>query len=188
VCWGWAVTWGCRTLLFSYPIYNSLHLLTPNSQPFPPLLPLPLGNHKSVLYVYESISVFYCWACLGPLCTGSPGFQRKYLVDPGFLRPGEQRWFARYLAMQTLQIDVWDGDSLLLVGSAAVQLKVCFSHSLSCKVCHMAVLVIAQCWVLAWLLGSQIPTLLSPCLPQRKRCSQSLNSIILGYIRHQTLN
>uniref|UniRef100_A0A8C6FIF1 Nephrocystin 4 n=1 Tax=Moschus moschiferus TaxID=68415 RepID=A0A8C6FIF1_MOSMO len=54
---------------------------------------------------------------------GSPGFQRKYLVDPGFLRPGEQRWFARYLAMQTLQIDVWDGDSLLLVGSAAVQLK-----------------------------------------------------------------
>ncbi|KAB0377151.1 hypothetical protein FD755_011595, partial [Muntiacus reevesi] len=104
----------------------------------------------------------------------SPGFQRKYLVDPGFLRPGEQRWFARYLAMQTLQIDVWDGDSLLLVGSAAVQLKVCFSHSLSCKVCHMAVLVIAQCWV--------------PCLPQRKRCSQSLNSIMLGYIRHQTLN
>ncbi|KAF4018481.1 hypothetical protein G4228_010110 [Cervus hanglu yarkandensis] len=59
----------------------------------------------------------------GSFDAGSPGFQRKYLVDPGFLRPGEQRWFARYLAMQTLQIDVWDGDSLLLVGSAAVQLK-----------------------------------------------------------------
>ena len=80
-------------------------------------------------------------------------------MDPGFLRPGEQRWFARYLAMQTLQIDVWDGDSLLLVGSAAVQLKVGFSHSLSSKVCHLAVLVIAQCWVSAWLLGSQITTL-----------------------------
>uniref|UniRef100_A0AAA9TIG0 Nephrocystin 4 n=3 Tax=Bos TaxID=9903 RepID=A0AAA9TIG0_BOVIN len=59
----------------------------------------------------------------GSFDAGSPGFQRKYLVDPGFLRPGEQRWFARYLAMQTLQIDVWDGDSLLLIGSAAVQLK-----------------------------------------------------------------
>ncbi|XP_032719138.1 nephrocystin-4 [Lontra canadensis] len=54
---------------------------------------------------------------------GSPGFQLKYLVDPGFLKPGEQRWFTRYLAAQTLQIDIWDGDSLLLVGSAAVQMK-----------------------------------------------------------------
>ncbi|XP_059230221.1 nephrocystin-4 isoform X1 [Mustela nigripes] len=54
---------------------------------------------------------------------GSPGFQLKYLVDPGFLKPGEQRWFTRYLASQTLQIDVWDGDSLLLVGSAAVPMK-----------------------------------------------------------------
>ena len=145
-------------------------------------------SRKSSKYIKMINDSSYCWACLGPLCTGSPGFQRKYLVDPGFLRPGEQRWFARYLAMQTLQIDVWDGDSLLLVGSAAVQLKVGFSHSLSGKVCHLAVLVIAQCWVSAWLLGSQIPTLPSPCLPQRKRCSQSLNSITLGYIRHQTLN
>ena len=29
---------------------NSLYLLTPNSQP----IPLPLGNHKSVLHVHES--------------------------------------------------------------------------------------------------------------------------------------
>nr|XP_035920403.1 nephrocystin-4 isoform X3 [Halichoerus grypus] len=54
---------------------------------------------------------------------GPPGFQLKYLVEPGFLKPGEQRWFTHYLAAQTLQIDVWDGDSLLLVGSAAVQMK-----------------------------------------------------------------
>lgn len=64
------------------------------------------------------------WAHSRPLWTGSPGFQLKYLVDPGFLKPGEQRWFTRYLASQTLQIDVWDGDSLLLVGSAAVPMKV----------------------------------------------------------------
>lgn len=68
----------------------------------------------------------YFWTHLGPLQTGSAGFQLKYLVDPGFLKPGEQRWFARYLAAQTLQIDVWDGDSLLLIGSAAVPMKVVF--------------------------------------------------------------
>lgn len=59
-------------------------------------------------------------ACLA----GPPGLQLKYMVDPAFLRPGEQRWFVRYLAEHSLQIDVWDGDSLLLVGSAAVKLEV----------------------------------------------------------------
>ena len=46
-----------RTLLFIHSLCNSLHLLIPNSQstPLPP--PLPLGNHKSVLYVCESVSV-----------------------------------------------------------------------------------------------------------------------------------
>ncbi|XP_009694881.1 PREDICTED: nephrocystin-4-like, partial [Cariama cristata] len=52
-----------------------------------------------------------------------PGLQLKYMVDPTFLRPGEQRWFVRYLAEHSLQIDIWDGDSLLLVGSAAVKLE-----------------------------------------------------------------
>ena len=39
---------------------NSLHLLIPNSQsePTPPHL-LPLGNHKSLLYVCESVSFQY---------------------------------------------------------------------------------------------------------------------------------
>ncbi|KAJ8371145.1 hypothetical protein SKAU_G00111730 [Synaphobranchus kaupii] len=59
----------------------------------------------------------------GTVDSGSPGLQLKYLVDPGFLKPGEQRWFLRYLALHTLQIDVWDSESLLLVGSAAVELK-----------------------------------------------------------------
>ncbi|XP_063001423.1 nephrocystin-4 [Elgaria multicarinata webbii] len=59
----------------------------------------------------------------GTFNLGCPGFQLKYMVDPGFLKPGEQRWFFRYLADHTLQIDAWDGDSLLLVGSAAVKLK-----------------------------------------------------------------
>ncbi|XP_069730640.1 nephrocystin-4 isoform X1 [Phaenicophaeus curvirostris] len=59
----------------------------------------------------------------GTLNTGPPGLQLKYMVDPNFLRSGEQRWFVRYLAEHSLQIDIWDGDSLLLVGSAAVRLE-----------------------------------------------------------------
>ncbi|MGH0154034.1 UNVERIFIED_CONTAM: hypothetical protein FKN15_026339 [Acipenser sinensis] len=59
----------------------------------------------------------------GTVNSGSPGLQLKYMVDPGFLKLGEQRWFIRYLALQTLQIDVWDAESLLLIGSSAVELK-----------------------------------------------------------------
>ncbi|NXM43828.1 NPHP4 protein, partial [Gymnorhina tibicen] len=59
----------------------------------------------------------------GTLSSRPPGLQLKYMVDPAFLRPGEQRWFLRYLAEHSLQIDVWDGDSLLHVGSAAVKLE-----------------------------------------------------------------
>ncbi|NXW61333.1 NPHP4 protein, partial [Eurystomus gularis] len=59
----------------------------------------------------------------GTLSTGPPGLQLKYMVDPAFLRPGEQHWFLQYLAKHSLQIDIWDGDSLFLVGSAAVKLE-----------------------------------------------------------------
>ena len=47
-----------ETQMFIYPIYNSLHLLIPTSQSIPTLpYPPPLSNHKSVLYVCESVSV-----------------------------------------------------------------------------------------------------------------------------------
>ena len=42
-----------RTSLFIHSKFNSLHLLTPDSQ----CIPLPLGNHGSVILVHESISV-----------------------------------------------------------------------------------------------------------------------------------
>lgn len=44
-------------------------------------------------------------------------------MDPDFLKPGEQCCFVRYLAAQALQLDVWDGDSLLLLGSAGIPLQ-----------------------------------------------------------------
>lgn len=38
-------------------------------------------------------------------------------------RAGERTHLLRYLSEQTLHVDVWDGDSLLLVGSCALELK-----------------------------------------------------------------
>uniref|UniRef100_A0A8C9X5S1 Nephrocystin 4 n=1 Tax=Sander lucioperca TaxID=283035 RepID=A0A8C9X5S1_SANLU len=59
----------------------------------------------------------------GTVNSGSPGLQVQFRVDEGFLRPGEKRWFLRYLALHTMHIDIWDSDSLLLIGSTAIELK-----------------------------------------------------------------
>ena len=47
------------TLSFIHSIYNSLYLLIPHSQSVPLPSPLPLVNHKPILYVCESVSVLY---------------------------------------------------------------------------------------------------------------------------------
>ncbi len=50
-------------------------------------------------------------------------FQVKYHIDPAYLKQGEGRLFINHMANQTLHIDVWDGDSLLLIGSCSVDLQ-----------------------------------------------------------------
>ena len=40
------------------------------------------------------------------------------------MQPGEGHVFSQYLLSQALHIDVWDGDSLLLIGSTTLLLKV----------------------------------------------------------------
>nr|XP_019944234.1 PREDICTED: nephrocystin-4 isoform X1 [Paralichthys olivaceus] len=59
----------------------------------------------------------------GTVNSVSPGLQVQFRVDDGFLRPGEKRWFLRYLALHTMHIDIWDSESLLLIGSTAIELK-----------------------------------------------------------------
>ncbi|XP_053704783.1 nephrocystin-4 isoform X2 [Synchiropus splendidus] len=59
----------------------------------------------------------------GSVSSGSPGLQVQFKVDDVFLRPGEKQWFLRYLALHTMHIDIWDSDSLLLIGSTAIELK-----------------------------------------------------------------
>ena len=47
----------------------------------------------------------------------------RYTVDPSFMQVGENLSFLKYLHQQRLYIDMWDGDSLLLVGSTSIALK-----------------------------------------------------------------
>ncbi|XP_050411736.1 nephrocystin-4 isoform X2 [Patella vulgata] len=53
----------------------------------------------------------------------SPGYEIRYYIDPTYLKPGEGFLFLQHLSRQTLHIDVWDGDTLLQIGSCAVELK-----------------------------------------------------------------
>eukprot|EP00795_Rhopilema_esculentum_P007191 gene7191-12860_t len=53
----------------------------------------------------------------------SPGLQVKYTVDPAYMQPGEKRSFIRYLHEQRMYIDLWDGESLMLIGSTSAELK-----------------------------------------------------------------
>ena len=40
------------------------------------------------------------------------------------MKPGENQLFLQHLSQQTMYIDVWDGESLLPIGSTSVDLKV----------------------------------------------------------------
>ncbi|XP_053308390.1 nephrocystin-4 [Spea bombifrons] len=102
-----------RTIYFTFQFYRFQPVTTPRLQ----LVKLHPSSTDPLAHILLQINQD------GSINKGSPGYQLKYMVDPGYLKPGEQRWFRRYLALQTLQIDVWDGESLLLIGSAAVEMK-----------------------------------------------------------------
>uniref|UniRef100_A0A8B9S7I8 Nephrocystin 4 n=1 Tax=Apteryx owenii TaxID=8824 RepID=A0A8B9S7I8_APTOW len=112
---GLEVTWP-KTVFFTFQFYRFPPVTTPRLQL------VDMGKYPGsggYSHVLVPSNFHYCI----PFPVGSPGLQLKYMVDPAFLKPGEQRWFRSYLADHSLQIDIWDGDSLLLVGSAAVKLK-----------------------------------------------------------------
>ena len=58
----------------------------------------------------------------------TPGYMVSYSVDPTNLKFGEKRMFLQYLAYQTMFIDVWDGESLHLIGTATMQMKDLLRH------------------------------------------------------------
>lgn len=53
----------------------------------------------------------------------SPGYMLSYGVDPSNLKFGEKRIFLQYLAHHAMFIDVWDADTLHLIGTCTLQLK-----------------------------------------------------------------
>ncbi|KAM9752077.1 nephrocystin-4 isoform 2-T2 [Menidia menidia] len=72
----------------------------------------------------------------GTPSTGCPGLQVQFRVDESFLRPSEKRSFLRYLADHNMHIDIWDSDSLLLIGSTAIELKHMLRHGKSAVQAH----------------------------------------------------
>ncbi|NXQ28610.1 NPHP4 protein, partial [Alaudala cheleensis] len=105
-----------RTVFLTFQFYRFPPVTTPRLQ----LVSMDggLAVPAQLLVRVSEDGTLTMWCLAGP-----PGLQLKYMVDPAFLRPGEHRWFLRYLAEHSLQIDVWDGDSLLHVGSAAIKLE-----------------------------------------------------------------
>ncbi|XP_073172342.1 nephrocystin-4 isoform X9 [Lepidochelys kempii] len=112
---GMGTTWP-KTMYFTFQFYRFPPVTTPRLQ-------LVKMDRSGTASSDASSHTLFQINKDGTLKSGSPGLQLKYMVDPGFLKPGEQRWFIRYIADHNLQIDIWDGDSLLLIGSAAVKLK-----------------------------------------------------------------
>ncbi|KAM4652363.1 nephrocystin-4 [Discoglossus pictus] len=105
-----------QNIYFTFQFYRFQPVTTPRLQ-LVHLQPSSVSSPDSSAHVLVQINKD------GSINKGSPGYQLKYKMDPSILKSGEQRWFLRYLALQTLQIDIWDGESLLLIGSAAVEMK-----------------------------------------------------------------
>jgi nephrocystin-4 len=62
-------------------------------------------------------------------------------MDPLSMKPGEVSLLLSHLSRQRLHIDVWDGDSLMRIGSASVDLRVIilnidFMNEIPHKCCH----------------------------------------------------
>ncbi|XP_074538441.1 nephrocystin-4 [Halichoeres trimaculatus] len=119
----------------------------------------------------------------GTVNSDSPGLQVQFRVDEGFLRPGEKRWFLRYLALHTLHIDIWDSNSLLLIGSTAIELKYLLRQGKS------AVQALHEVEVLTTDYVGEDPLLTTANLGQRSTVSPvTVHTIIRGRLHIRTGN
>ncbi|KAL2103180.1 hypothetical protein ACEWY4_000048 [Coilia grayii] len=105
-----------RCIHFSFQLYRFPPVCTPRLQLIGPQPPPQTANH-------DSPSILAAVNKDGTVNSDCPGLQLHFPVGARELRPGEKKHFLRYLAQHSLQIEVWDSDSLLLIGSAAVELK-----------------------------------------------------------------
>ncbi|KAM9342563.1 nephrocystin-4 [Pholidichthys leucotaenia] len=127
--------------------------------------------------------VLTCINVDGTVNIGSPGLQVQFRVDDSFLKPGEKRWFLRYLALHTMHIDIWDSDSLLLIGSTVIELKYMLRQGKSAVQALHEVEVLTTDYV-----GED--TLLTSTDPGRRSASSpvSVHTIIRGRLHIRTGN
>ncbi|XP_034552451.1 nephrocystin-4 [Notolabrus celidotus] len=119
----------------------------------------------------------------GTVNSDSPGLQVQFRVDEGFLRPGEKRWFLRYLALHTMHIDIWDSNSLLLIGSTAIELKYLLRQG------KAAVQALHEVEVLTTDYVGEDPLLTSANLGQQSTISPvTVHTIVRGHLHIRTGN
>ena len=63
-CCTWFPVLYSRTSLLIHSIYNSLHLLIPNSQSIPSSFSLPFGNHPNLFSMSVSLVLFHKFICV----------------------------------------------------------------------------------------------------------------------------
>ncbi|XP_022255339.1 nephrocystin-4-like [Limulus polyphemus] len=129
----------CNEIIFQFLAYSNcarkaLHTIffTFQFYRFPPTKTerLLLEQHEP-LKSTESTSLPYILFPMqspGVKREGPPGYEIRYEVDPAYLSRGEDKAFLKYLAYHHLHIDVWDGESLLYIGSSDVDLKFLFRN------------------------------------------------------------
>ncbi|XP_067124554.1 nephrocystin-4-like isoform X2 [Centruroides vittatus] len=90
---------------------------------FPPVQTerLLLENQDNINY--NKPYILYCFKSGGNKKAPIPGYHVRYHIDPAYLTPGERKEFLNYIYSHWLHIDVWDGNSLLYVGTASLQLR-----------------------------------------------------------------
>ncbi|XP_041859708.1 nephrocystin-4 isoform X2 [Melanotaenia boesemani] len=115
--------------------------------------------------------------------TGSPGLQVQFRVDDSFLRPEEKGCFLDYLTNHTMHIDIWDGDSLLLIGSTAIGLKCMLRQGKS------AVQALHELEVLTTDYAAEEALLTSSDLgPRSACCSLTARTLVRGRLHIRTGN
>ncbi|XP_060072495.1 nephrocystin-4-like isoform X2 [Ylistrum balloti] len=104
------------TVFFTFQFYRCPQVTTERMMLAKPENELS-SDRYSVPYILQRIE------SKGTISQSPPGMEVRYHMDPACMKPGENTLFLKHLSQQVLHIDVWDGDTLLLMGSCAVQLK-----------------------------------------------------------------
>ncbi|XP_021379713.1 nephrocystin-4-like isoform X2 [Mizuhopecten yessoensis] len=105
-----------KTVFFTFQFYRCPQVTTERMMLAKPENELS-SDRYSVPYILQKIQPD------GNMTQAPPGMEVRYHMDPACMKPGENALFLKHLFQQVLHIDVWDGDTLLLMGSCAVQLK-----------------------------------------------------------------